>query len=448
MRSEGAVEARNGTVKDSRSQLSVLIYGVNYAPESTGIPKYTGELGAWLAQEGHRVDAVAGLPHYPEWTIAANYRGKGFHRETVEGVTVHRTPLLVPRHPVTAGQRIRLELSFLINSARYWVPILFRRQKFDVVVAICPGLTSGIFPWIYHRLRGVPWVLHVQDFQVDAALGLRVLRYPLIKRALLGLESFLLERATRVSTISVAMRQRAVEKGVPECDLWDVPNWADTRAVSPEPRDNAFRRMTGADGNATLVQCAGSMGEKQGLEVVLQAADRLRDEPSVRFAFVGDGSARERIRIHADRMALENVVFLPRQPRASLPEMLAAADIHLITQRAEAADLVMPSRLANILASGRPSIVTASPGTELHRVVTQNGVGRVCAPGDAEGLARCILELAGDAESRRALGNNARRYATTFLEKELILSDFSGKLRNLVAGKREKKRCLNRAPAA
>lgn len=286
-------------------------------------------------------------------------------------------------------------------------------------------------PWLYGLIKRVPWVFHIQDFQVDAAMRLKMLRVGVLGRLLYAIENFLLKRASRVSTITPSMLKRAVEKGCDPRRTWLVPNWADISAIVPGPRQNAFRRELGLDDEHTLVLYAGGMGAKQGLEVVVQAAAALRDDRTLRFAVVGTGADRPRLEAMAAASGLDNLQFVPVQPAERLSEMLAAGDIHLVIQRAEAADLVMPSKLANILAAGRPALATAAPGTALHDTLHGYGCGATVEPENAGALARALLEMAADHSARKRMGVNARAYAEKYLSRDAILGRFEEQLLDL-----------------
>lgn len=413
--------------------MRILIYGLNYTPELTGIGKYTGEMGAWLAGRGHSVEAIVAPPYYPEWEVSAAYKEKGFFSEEISGVRVHRAPLFVPAAgKVSARNRILHETSFSAASSRYWLPRLLRRRRYDVVIAVCQPVQIGVYPWLYRKLRGVPFVFHVQDLQVDVAMRLGMLREGRVARALYGIENSMLRAATRVSTITETMRRRVMEKGVPEERAWLFPNWSNSELVRPLPRDNPIRREFGAGPDDVLALYAGNMGEKQGLDLVLDAAERLKERAEIKLAMVGAGAAKERLERAARKRGLDNVRFFPLQPLERLPLVLAAGDVHLVVQRREAADLVMPSKLANILAAGRPSVATADPGTALYDVLRECDCGVVATPGDVEGLVAGIATLAGDAGLRERLGHNARRYAEARLDKDKILTEFEDRLRGLV----------------
>ncbi len=413
--------------------MKLLIYGLNYAPELTGVGKYTGEMAA----RGHEIEVICGLPHYPQWKLHADYADGRAQVEMREGVRVRRAPHFVPDvASLGARARIRLETGFTLSAVRYWLPKFFMWSKPHAVIAVMPPMQVGVWPLMYAWVRRVPWVLHVQDLQVDAALRLKMLPGGMIGRLLYAVESFLLRRATRVSTITEAMRQRVIIKGAAEERAWLFPNWADIASIRPAERDNAFRAGLGFGPETLLVLYAGNMGEKQGLDSVLEAADRLREQKNIQFLMVGSGAARARLEQRADELGLGNLRFLPVQPLEKLPEMLAAGDIHLVVQRRDAVDLVMPSRLTNILAAGRACVATTDPGTALAEVVAEHQTRLVVSPGDVAALAAAIIRLAGDDILRARYGEQARAYAERYLDRECILETLEENLMTLSRGKK------------
>lgn len=412
--------------------MRILIYSLNYAPESTGTGKYTGEMASWLASRGHTVEVICGLPHYPGWKLDPAYKGGRRRREAIGGVQVSRAPHFIPpAASLTAGARVRLETTFTLSAARYWISMLLRRRKPQAVIAVMPPLQIGVWPLLFHWTRHVPWVLHVQDLQVDAAFRLNILRAGKVAKILYSLERFVLRRATAVSTITSKMRSRIIEKGVPEPKTWLFPNWTDTSFVRPATKRNPFRSSLDVPDEDVVALYAGNMGDKQGLEVVLEAADLCRKNHQLHFVLVGDGASRSRLEMLAQDLGLPNLRFLPLQPLEVLPEMLAAGDIHLVVQKSDAADLVMPSKLTNIFAAGRPCVATASPNTTLYNVVRDHDVGEIAPPGDGRALAHVVTELASNPERRIACGERARAYAEKYLCKDRILSTFEEQLESI-----------------
>jgi colanic acid biosynthesis glycosyl transferase WcaI len=410
--------------------MKIIIYSLNYAPEVTSTGKYNGEMGEWLAERGHEVRVVTAPPYYPQWRVMEGYSARRFRRESIAGADVWRCPTWIPAKP--SGTKRLLHLASFAASS---FPVMLRQIPWrpDVVMVTEPPLFCVPQARLTAHLSGAKTWLHILDFEVDAALQLGMLgRWRSVQRPLYKVEHLAMRGIDRVSTISEKMRQRVVGKGIPEDRVYLFPNWADTDLVLPLQRDNEVRREFGAGPDDILVLYAGNIGAKQGLDLVLDAAARLSKRADIKFAMVGTGAARDGLEQAVRRRGLDNVRFFPVQPLERLPLMLAAGDIHLVVQRREAADLVMPSKLTNILAAGRPSIATVDPGTAVYDVLKEHDCGLTTTPGSVTELVAGIVALSEDAETRGRLGRNARRYAESYLRRDKILSDFENTLRDLV----------------
>jgi colanic acid biosynthesis glycosyl transferase WcaI len=409
--------------------VKILVHGLNYYPESTGVGKYTGEMCEWLAVRGHDVRVVTTPPYYPAWCVGEGYSARTYRRERVARTHIWRCPLWVPAKP--SGIKRLLHLASFAASS---FPIMLRQVPWrpDIVVLIEPTLFSAPSAWLTARLGGAKTWLHVQDFELDAAAGLQIFGKGRVQYLLHKIEMVLLRGAQRVSTITEPMRWRLVQKGIRESWSYLFPNWTDLDFVRPMPQNDEVRWEFGARPGDILALYAGNMGEKQGLELILDAADQLREREEIKFALVGTGTARERLERVARQRKLGNVRFFPLQPLKRLPVMLAAGDIHLVVQKREAADLVMPSKLTNILAAGRASIATAEPGTALYETLHKHECGIIAAPGSVKELSTGITMLAESASMRDRLGWNARQYAESYLGKDNILREFESRLQKLV----------------
>jgi len=307
------------------------------------------------------------------------------------------------------------------------------RQVFwrpDVVWVVAPAFFCAPGAWLTARLSGAPVWLHVQDYEVDAAFDLGLLKGERIKRFVLAVERFIFKRFDVVSTISGRMLDRALSKGVRADRAVMFPNWVDISSIHPRLAGGGYRAELGFAADDVVALYSGNMGNKQGLEILADAARLLVSSPKLRFVFCGNGAGRADL--EARCAGLPNVTFLDLQPLERLGDLLTCADIHLLPQRADAADLVMPSKLTGMLASGRPVVVTAHPGTEVARVV--EGCGRVVPPEQADVFANAIAALADDAEQRAGFGVAARRYAEENLDKDAVLRRFEAELLKL-AGK-------------
>lgn len=429
----GGQVKRGAAVEAVTRAMKILMVSLYFHPDRTGVPKYSGEMARWLAQRGHEVTVVAGVPHYPYWKRSADHRA-AFTTEQWDGVTIHRVPHYVPNDgKINTLRRMLIDASFLMASSGKWLRMTLRRQEFDIAIAVCPPLFSGLLSYVNQIVRGVPWVFHVQDFQVDAAIRLNLLNGGRLGRLLYALEGHLLGAATQVASITPAMCRRAVEKGADNSRVYLLPNWGDVQGIRPIAADGSFRRALGASPSDTVVMYAGAMGAKQGLDLVLDVADRLGDRKDIRFVMVGGGPEWIRLCENAGERGLHNVQFIPLQPSERLNEMLASADVHLVVQKAEAADIVMPSKLTNVFAAGRPAIATAEPGTALYKAMTDSGGGIVIPPQVVDDLHDAMVLLADDPALRERMGKAARAYAERELDQNKILEQFERELSRIAS---------------
>ncbi|MEI8298017.1 MAG: glycosyltransferase WbuB [Pseudomonadota bacterium] len=396
--------------------MKILITGLNFSPELTGIGKYTGEMAHWLAAAGAEVRVVTAPPYYPAWRVSAGFSGAHYRRERAGKVSVLRCPLYVPSQP-TGRQRILHLVSFGLSSApaTLWHALTWRP---DLVFVVEPPLACAPVAWLAARLSGAACWLHVQDFELDAAFELGMLKSGLSRRILNSVERWLLRRFDRVSTISGKMLERLAAKGVAPQRRHLFPNWTDFERVHPLPRGTALRAELGIADDTTVLLYSGTFGAKQGLELLVEAVRRIGDRARVELLLCGDGPVRTALEMAAGDLA--NVRFLPLQPLELLNDLMSTADIHLLPQRAGAADLVMPSKLPTMLASGRAVIASAAPESELGRLVAR--VGRIVPPGDAGALAEAIVELVADPALREQIGLAGRELARGLWEVNAVLA--------------------------
>ena len=410
-------------------RMKLLIYGINYAPELTGIGKYSGDMAEWLAAAGHDVRVVTAPPYYPDWAVWPGYSASRYTREQLKGVTVIRTPVWVPRK--VSGLRRLLHLaSFALASA----PALLAqwRWKPDVVWVTEPPLFCAPAALAFARLRSARAWLHIQDYEVDAAFELGLLKGERLRGLVASVERRLMRSFDRVSTISHRMIERAGAKGVEADRLLSLPNWADISAIRPLTAASPYREELGLAPDAIVALYSGNMGAKQGLELLSEVARMLHERTAIQFVFCGNGAGRADL---MDRCAkLSNVRFLDLQPVERLGDLLGLADIHLLPQRADAADLVMPSKLTGMLSSGRPVVAGARPDTELGKVAAH--CGRTVAPEDSTAFAEAIAALAADAALRHELGLRARTFAEQRFARDAVLAQFESDLSACIADRR------------
>jgi colanic acid biosynthesis glycosyl transferase WcaI len=407
--------------------MRILIYSTNFAPEPTGVGKYSGEMAAWLADHGHEVRVVAAPPYYPEWRTDRQYVWPPFRREQWRGVDVWRAPLWVPKAPNGFTRIVHL-LSFAITSFPVMMWQLLWRP--DLVLTVAPAFVCAPAALLTARLvRAKSW-LHLQDFEIDVAFGLGLLKGRLLQRIVLRMERWVLRRFDTVSTISGRMVERLLTKGVESQRTRYFPNWVDMSRSRYGSVKGIYRAQLGIPSDAVVALFSGTLGGKQGLMVIPEAARLLGSRQNIVFVICGDGLMKPDLETAVAE--LPNVRLLPLQPSERLSELLGMADIHLLPQSPDAADLVLPSKLSGMLASGRPVIATCRAGTELSEIVSQCGL--VVAPQDSTALALAIRRLADDVTMRLELGRQAREFAESNFERDAVLGCLFGALDGPVPG--------------
>lgn len=395
--------------------MKVLIYSANYAPEPTGIGKYSGEMAEWLAAKGHEVRVVAAPPYYPNWQIDPAYAWPLYRRERLNGVDVWRAPLWVPSQP-TGLKRVLHLLSFALSSA----PVMLRQVWWspDVVLTVAPAMACAPMGCLTARLCGAQAWLHVQDFEVDVAFQMSLLKGRFMQGFALWAERTLMRRFDKVSTISSKMLERLRDKGLGPDHVALFPNWVDISGVSPLASPSSYRQELGIAADQTVMLFSGTWGAKQNLLSIPAVARQLAHRLDLVFVICGDGVMRPQL--EAACKGLGNVHLMPLQPKERLGELLGLADIHLLTQSPDAQDLVLPSKLSGMLASGRPVLATCHPDTEIASVVQHCGLP--VEPDSVDALAHAIVTLADQPELRAQLGAQGRLYAEHALAKDPILA--------------------------
>lgn len=404
--------------------MRILVLGINYWPDQTGIAPFTTGRCEYLAGRGHQVTVCTGFPYYPEWRIPDRYRRRVTTREERNGATILRSYLYVPQR-VTSAKRILHEGSFIASSLVRAVG----QRKPNLLFVVSPPLGLSVSAIMLSRIWRIPYVFHVADLQPDAAVDLGMLKAGKVVRLLYALERLAYRKAAVVSTLTPAMRERIVSKGLAPDKVVLFSDWTEASLfdIPLQRGGEEFRRSFGLE-SCFLVLHAGNMGVKQGLDVVLGAAQRSRSVGDLTYLLVGDGAARATLDARAEAMKLPNVRFLPLQSRKVFEDMLAAADITLITQQKAVADIVFPSKTITLLAAGRPIIASLSQGSEVARVVDDANAGLVVAPEDPDALFDAVMMLRKDEQTRVAMGENGRRYARAHWDAHRILPYLEARL--------------------
>lgn len=406
----------------SNRPLKILILGLNYAPEQVGVAVYTTGLAEAMIRRGHQVEVVAGKPYYPSWTVPPEFRS-GWKCKTVEGgVNVTRVAHYVPAKP-TGIRRLLHHVSFALSC---FFPTLAAARSFkpDIVVTVAPSLITAPVASIAARVSNARSWLHVQDFEVEAAMATGLVR----ERGFGARMALWFERSTiglfdRASSISPAMCRKLIEKGVSPTNVTEFRNWVDVNTVRPLEALSPYRKEWNI-ATPHVALYSGNIGNKQGIEIIVAAARNMQHRSDLTFVICGDGPYVGNLRKLAE--GLGNIQFRSLQPKERLNELLGLATIHLLPQRSGAADLVLPSKLTGMLASGRAIVATATSGTGLADEVEDCGI--VVPPENETAFANAIEHLLDADAERSAYGTSARHRAEQRWDRDAIISRFEDAL--------------------
>ena len=411
--------------------MNIIVWGINYSPELTGIAPYNTVLCEYLAAQGHAVQMVTSFSYYPEWHKRQEDRGRWFRLDRLNGVIVHRCWHYVPARPSTF-RRILHELSFVATT---FLRVLTLR-KTDVMVVVSPPLLLGFAAWLAGLFIRAPFIFHVQDMQPDAALKMGMVHGGPLMRLLYFLEAFSYRKAARVSGISEGMLTAFKNKEVPPGKLILFPNGVILPNLSELPPAGRFRHRMAFAPEVFLAVYSGNLGVKHGIEILLETA-RLLQGQNFRIVICGDGARRALLAEQIKTFRLENVFLIPLQPEVEYLEMMVDTDLYLVTQQAGSGSLFFPSKLLKGLAMAKAVAVVADDESELARSAREGQFAVTVPPNQPGKLAAQLEILAKNPARLQALGDAGRKYVEQFELNRLLLA-FETDLRFLTARPRPK----------
>jgi len=402
--------------------MRVIVWGINYAPEITGISPHNVALCEFLKRRGDDVEMLTTFAYYPAWRKRPEDQGQVYRTDKITGVPVHRCWHYVPKR-VSPLKRIIHEGTFVLTST---LRGLFLPRP-DVYIVVSPPLLLGTAAWVLGGIKRAPFIFHVQDLQPDAAVGLGMLRPGWFTRALYWLEKFAYQKATRVSGISEEIVDAFRRKSVPEDKLILFPNTIDLPNQVDIPAKGDFRAKNGFSPDEFLAVYAGNLGVKQGLEILLDAATLLRDRAGMRIVLCGDGAERPALEAAVAKRQLTNVSMVPLKSGRDYQELLVDADISLITQQSGSGNAFFPSKLLVTLAHSSPVLTVADEESALAKAVRLGGFGVNVTPGKPQQLAEALVTVSADPQRLRQWGAAGRHYVTQY-EQAPVMERFVGQL--------------------
>ena len=382
--------------------MHVCFFNRSYWPDVSATGQLLTELADDLVRvHGWDVTVVAGYPLRSDAALPPSEWRNGVQIVRAVGSTLD---------PQRFVGRATNYVSYFASAAVKGLAI----RKPDVVVALTDPPIIGLAALAVAAKAHAPFVFLCEDIFPEVAALLEDFHSDVVDAALTRINRFLVRKATRIVALGDTMKRRLVDgKGADPSKVTVIHNWADCRSVAPGPRDNPFARQHGLVDRFVVLH-AGNIGLSQDLEIVLHAAEQLRERPDVVFVFVGDGAKKKDLQDMAARRDLRNVMFLPFQPRETMDQSYATADASLVSLKRGLAGVIVPSKVYNVLASGRPCIAAVEHDCEVADIIHRHDCGFVIAPGDASALRARVLELTADRERAIAMGTRARCAALQF----------------------------------
>ena len=383
--------------------MHILLLSAYVPPDNGSAANLFLELGQEFAARGHTVSVVTGFPGYHASGDLDRYRRKLWRIESLNGIRVYRVrvPQIARNTPSGRGLwQFSCAAAFALRGLR--VP------RAGVALLYSPPLPLGLAALVWRRLRGIPFVFNVQDLFPQSAIDLGLMPQRRLVDFFERLERFTYRRADAITVHSQGNRDHVIARGGPPGRTVVVHNSVDIVHIQPSangPDGHAF----GLDGKF-VASFAGVMGHSQDLDVILDAAHRLRGQPEMHFLLVGDGVEKSRVMQKGEQLELRNVTWLPMLPREQYPSVLHASSVGLATLRASVKTPVVPSKILSNMAAGLPVIAALDPQSDARTLLEQAQAGFWVAPEDGAALAERLSTLYTDGELRRRMGHNGRRY--------------------------------------
>lgn len=407
--------------------MKLLLLVHHFPPDVNSTGRLMHTLARGLQERGYEIRVVTSVPHYAGFRTWEPYRHTLWQREVLDGLAVHRVYVYARGHKGMTS-RLGNYLSFNAGAA-----LVGRWVSSDVDAILCPN--GSFFTGIAATLAGggrVPFVYNIQDLYPQVPILAGQLRNRWQIRALRRLEAVMYDRAASITVIAPSFADYVAARGVPVQKIEVIPNFVDTAVIRPLPRRNPVSTRLGLD-DRFVVAHMGNLGYAYDLDSLLEAARVLRNDPDLLVLIIGDGVEKDRLQRRARALGLDNVGFLPFQPHADLPWLRAAIDVHVSLYRRNSARYSMPSKVYEIMASGRPLLLSAEPGTDVRTLVSAADAGVCLDPESVDQLVAAIRTLQADRLGRERLGHRGRACALREHSAEVVVQRYDALLRRITA---------------
>ncbi|MFA5812798.1 MAG: glycosyltransferase family 4 protein, partial [bacterium] len=404
-----------------------------YYPPEMGAPQARiSEMAREWVRQGHDVTVLTGIPNHPNGIVPPEYRGKIFMEEEVEGVRVWRHWLYATPNRGMLKKTLS-HISFMLSVVAL---SFFRGKRPDVIVVSSPNFFAAISAYVISRLRRAPFIFEVRDLWPGIFIELGVLKNRRIIRMLEMLELFLYRKAAAVVPVTKGFADDMVRRGIPREKIEVITNGADLERYGPAPVQREMRTGAGIPEESFLVMYMGAHGLSHGLRKIIDAAELLRSDKTVHFAFVGEGGEKYHIERIAKERNLGNVSFIPGQPKERVPSYYHMADVCLVPlKNIDGFSAFIPSKMFEIMGCGRPII--ASLRGEPAEILSKSGSAVVIPPEDPESLVEAIMKLKNAPDECRRMGEAGRKFVEQHYDRRDLAAQYLRLMERIVCTQRQ-----------
>jgi len=397
------------------TKMRISLITITYPPEIGGAAHLIHELALGLKEKGHQVCVLTGYPSYNIKDVPPQYRRGSRMTEEIDGVTVRRIRFVnLPRESIAA----RGFQHFMYGLWLSW--LWLRSPKADRALVFSPPLP---LPWmivLLGRLRRPLAAVNIQDLFPREAVELGVLKNRLLIGLFEAMERQVYRLAAGVTVHSPGNREHVISRGGRPEKVRVIYNWVNTDQIRPGPRMNDFARQHDLSGRF-VVSYAGTMGWAQDMGTIVDCARRLSSRPEILFLMVGDGVEKEKAVSAAKSLGLANILWLPMQPLAVYPQILAASDVSMINLHPELRTPVVPSKLLSIMSAGRPVVASLPAESDARAIIADAGCGVCVEAGNGAALADAILNMQADPAAAEAMGRRGREYVESHFSRSICI---------------------------
>lgn len=381
--------------------MKILFLTENFPPETNAAATRVFERALYWVKDGHQVTVVTSAPNFPQGKLHEGWKNRWHQVEDREGIRVVRVKTYIAANRGTA-RRTADFVSFMITAC---VAGLFEKRP-DVIVATSPQFFAAVGGWLLGAIRRTPFVFELGDLWPASIVAVGAMKPSLALRAMEKLELFLYRRSSAVVALTQAFKNNLVNRGIEPEKIAVVINGVDLWRYAPQERDGDLATQWQLEGKFVLGY-VGTHGMAHALSNILDAAELLRDRTDICFMLAGDGAERDMLITRAGSQGLENIVFIPPQPKEMMPKIWSLCDIALVHLKdTPAFSEVIPSKMFEAMGMGLP-VLMALPKGEASAILEYEKAGLHIAPEDPRALADAAIQLCDDKKRRATLAKNS-----------------------------------------